>query len=593
MGSRARSSPCSAQMAATVGNRRWTSAGSRWRRSSVTSAADLARAAVDGARHHVAGAELGHRVLVRHEAVAVGVAQDRALAADGLADQPQGALAEGEGGGVELDELQVGERGAGAGGQGGAVGGGAERVRRPRVQVAGAAGGQHHRTGPPRDLAAVRGRGSAGRRRARGGRRPPGPSPPPRSATRGSRRRAPASAATMCAPVASPPACTTRAAEWAPSRPSSSPPRGSRSNRTPRRSRRLDLGRALRADPGDRLDVAEAGAGREGVGDVRVNRVARVDRRGDARPGRGGCCPRRGRPSSRATTGPLSAAARARSPPAMPLPTTITGSLSGTSHQFVVPLTETARRIGVSATIARRGGCGPRRLEVHDAAALHCRAVSIRVSPRLEAIPRYEPGPHDGRGPGPLRAGGGGEAGVQREPLPADARGGRGGHGRDRRPQPLPRRPGARPAPGAGGAPRGGPGRGGHRQRLLRVDPLRGAGAARPGDERRPRRPVLRALPAPRHGGGRARRGGAARRPTWGTTSTRWRRRWTRPPASSSSATRTTRRASTARPTRSSASSTGCPRTSRSWWTRPTSTSSTVPTPAARCRSRASGRTCW
>ena len=177
---------------------------------------------------------------------------------------------------------------------------------------------------------------------------------------------------------------------------------------------------------------------------------------------------------------------------------------------------------------ARRRTVGPTSSEVDDVRSLDCRAVSIRVSPRLEAIPRYEPGLTTAE----VLARFGLERAVKLAsnespfpPMPEVAEVITAGH---RRPQPLPRRPGARPAAGAGGAPRGGPGRGGDRQRLVRADPLRGPGAARPGDERRARRPVVRALPAPRRGG-RARAPCRCRwRPTSATTSTRWRRRWTR-----------------------------------------------------------------
>ena len=272
--------------------------------SSVTSRARSRRARRAIARATTSrGPELGHRVLVGHEAAPAGVAQDRALAAHGLADQRQGAVAEREGGGVELDQLQVGQGGAGAGRQGGAVGGGAERV-----------GGERRRAGPAPPAArttarahrvislapsAVRGAQAAGAAVAHDHLQ--GALALGDSITRGRRAGRAASAATMCAPgrVAAgvdhargrvgalarqaQPAAASRSNTHAPgaagSRPGPGPPRQM---------------------PGDRLDVAEAGAGARACrrGAPRPCRRRRPPRR--SRPGRGGCCPRRGRPSSRA-----------------------------------------------------------------------------------------------------------------------------------------------------------------------------------------------------------------------------------------------------------------------------------------------------
>ena len=140
-------------------------------------------------------------------------------------------------------------------------------------------------------------------------------------------------------------------------------------------------------------------------------------------------------------------------------------------------------------------------------------AVSIRTSPRLEAHPALRARPHDGRGAGALRARSRGQAGVQREPLPAASRGRRGHRapalpGLNRYPDGPARAPAAR----AGRAARRGPGRGRGGQRLVRADPARRAGAARPGHDRRARRPLLRALPAPGRRRGRRGRGRAAGR---------------------------------------------------------------------------------
>ena len=77
MRSRARSSPCSAQRAATVGKRRAHRVGVEVAQVEGDVGAERGRVAGDRPRDDVAGAELGHRVLVGHEAAAGGVAQDR------------------------------------------------------------------------------------------------------------------------------------------------------------------------------------------------------------------------------------------------------------------------------------------------------------------------------------------------------------------------------------------------------------------------------------------------------------------------------------------------------------------------------------
>ena len=99
------------------------------------------------------------------------------------------------------------------------------------------------------------------------------------------RSTAATSARSISAPVASPPACTTRASEWPPSRASSS--------RSPSGA---GLGVEVRAERGELadpvgafghehlhgLDVAEPGAGGERVGEVQLGRVGRGQRGRDA-----------------------------------------------------------------------------------------------------------------------------------------------------------------------------------------------------------------------------------------------------------------------------------------------------------------------
>ena len=69
---------------------------------------------VDRARHDVPGREVRQRVVPGHERAAGVVPQHRPLAADRLADQEGARLHRMEGRRVELDELQVGDRGPGA-----------------------------------------------------------------------------------------------------------------------------------------------------------------------------------------------------------------------------------------------------------------------------------------------------------------------------------------------------------------------------------------------------------------------------------------------------------------------------------------------
>ncbi len=100
--------------------------------------------APDGTRHHVARGELQILVLVLHEAVAVFVDQNGAFAAQGFREQGHGVGAGREGRGVELDELQVHQAGTGPRGHGETVARGFPRVGGVEVELAQAAGRQHH-----------------------------------------------------------------------------------------------------------------------------------------------------------------------------------------------------------------------------------------------------------------------------------------------------------------------------------------------------------------------------------------------------------------------------------------------------------------
>ena len=100
---------------------------------------------VDGARHHVARREVLHLVVARHERGAVAQAQDAALAAHRLRDQERLRGRVIEAGRVELEELHVRDARAHPVRHRDAVAGRDVGVRRVEVDLARAAGGQHHR----------------------------------------------------------------------------------------------------------------------------------------------------------------------------------------------------------------------------------------------------------------------------------------------------------------------------------------------------------------------------------------------------------------------------------------------------------------
>ena len=155
---------------------------------------------------------------------------------------------------------------------GDAVAGGLDRVGGDREQLAGAAGGEQHVGGPDH------------LRRARRRRGRPTPTHRPPSTSRSSakarsctaaavRRTASTSARSISTPVAAPPACTTRARLWPPSRASSRWPCSSRSNMAPRAISSLTRPGPLVDQHPHGVGVAQAGAGGQGVGQVEVGRV--------------------------------------------------------------------------------------------------------------------------------------------------------------------------------------------------------------------------------------------------------------------------------------------------------------------------------
>ena len=93
-------------------------------------------------RHHVARRKFGARVVLRHEAGAVGQQQQAAFSAHGLADQKGFGVRVVQAGRVELDELHVLHPAAGTPGCGDTVSGGRVRIGGVQVNLAGTARGQ-------------------------------------------------------------------------------------------------------------------------------------------------------------------------------------------------------------------------------------------------------------------------------------------------------------------------------------------------------------------------------------------------------------------------------------------------------------------
>ncbi len=102
---------------------------------------------VNGTGDDVARGQFAALVVRRHEAGAIGQAQDGALAAHGFGDQETALLRVVQAGGMELDELHVANPTARAPGHGNAVARGGVGVAGVAVDLAHATGGQHHGRG--------------------------------------------------------------------------------------------------------------------------------------------------------------------------------------------------------------------------------------------------------------------------------------------------------------------------------------------------------------------------------------------------------------------------------------------------------------
>ena len=118
--------------------------------------AELARVEIDGAvallaedraRDDVARRELGEPMLPLHEAHAARVDEDRAFAAHRLGDERERILRRVERRRMELHELHVGERDAGAMRDREAVARRDDRIRRVAIDLAAAARREHGRVG--------------------------------------------------------------------------------------------------------------------------------------------------------------------------------------------------------------------------------------------------------------------------------------------------------------------------------------------------------------------------------------------------------------------------------------------------------------
>ena len=99
---------------------------------------------VDGARHDIARRQLAARVVRRHERRRRRAAAGPPSPRTASVIRKDLALRVVQAGRVELHELHVGHAAAGAPGHGDAVAGGGVRVAGVEIDLAGAAGGEHH-----------------------------------------------------------------------------------------------------------------------------------------------------------------------------------------------------------------------------------------------------------------------------------------------------------------------------------------------------------------------------------------------------------------------------------------------------------------
>ena len=157
----------------------------------------------DGARHDVARGQLAHGMVSLHETLARRVAQNRAFAAQRFRKQESRRARNVQRGGMELDELDVADLGAGAISRGDSIAGGDVGIGGVAEDAAQSAGGEQNRAGADH-------RQFAGRRVQHGGARDVAFANP--AADRSSRR----SCGTRCwqATPPSEPACARSRGRW-------------------------------------------------------------------------------------------------------------------------------------------------------------------------------------------------------------------------------------------------------------------------------------------------------------------------------------------------------------------------------------------
>ena len=214
---------------------------------------------VDRARDDVARREIAERMLVDHERDAGVVTQDGAFAAQRLGQQRPGHRRIVQRRRVELDELEIGAGDARLQREGDAVAGRERRIGRHGEALPGATGREHDvDRADDLDLAVRLEREHA---RCTGSRSTSNSIANQPSRTSMSEiRTASTSARSISAPVASPPACTTRASECPPSRASSSsgePSDISVSNRAPSAASSRDSIGSFGDEDAHGIDVAQ------------------------------------------------------------------------------------------------------------------------------------------------------------------------------------------------------------------------------------------------------------------------------------------------------------------------------------------------
>jgi len=109
----------------------------------------------DGAGDDIARSEFLGFAVTLHEALEIGVAQDAAFAAEGFGEEKAGSAFDGQGGGMELHELHIGERGASFVGDGDAVAGGDFGIGGLTIDLAYAAGCEQDSAGVDCEVGAI------------------------------------------------------------------------------------------------------------------------------------------------------------------------------------------------------------------------------------------------------------------------------------------------------------------------------------------------------------------------------------------------------------------------------------------------------